>query len=138
MTEFTENKLRQGYTFFISKNHDKPLKASYQICLQQGIIANELPKAELRILKNFPNIINSLSEGALLQVHALGGIYYATLGNKKTEGPYCEKEYLEVIDQVTGFSYYELLTYLDINLAEKNMCNIKEYKKLYKGEKRYE
>ena len=63
------------------------------------------------------------------------------MGVKKTEGAYCEKEYLEVREQLIGDDYHNLLIDLDIRLASKqtgNTLNAMQYKKLYKGVERYE
>lgn len=98
MFKFSEKVLREGYTIYISKRNDT-IQGTYLQNLHDGIHAFELPVEEIAPLTYFDTILSSIETGALLQVHQRGAQITSTLGLKKTEGPYCETEYLEVLGE---------------------------------------
>ena len=137
--------LSSNYTIYIRKNKDKDELVGTKLKrLPRGVFADELPKDALVSINNLKEIIEKLEEGNLLQVTRDGRAIYSVIGMTKTEGPYCEKKYLEVSSDAKGFSYYESLVNLNMNIqTEKEMVSIKsdglkEYKKLYEGVDKYE
>lgn len=137
MFKFSEKVLRQGYTIYISKRNDI-IQGTYLQSFQDGIHAFELPVDEIAPLTYFDTLLSSIEAGALLQVRQSGPQITGTIGLKKTEGPYCETEYLEVLGEKRDFDYVDTLIGLDASLKETNKGNVIQYTKLYKGVDRYE
>ncbi len=132
--------LKNGYTITIGKTQNI-LRGSYIKRFSDGLHAYELPSEDLESLHQFPSIIESLSQSQILQVSMPTYLMCGIIGEKKTEGPYCENEYLEVHEQQLACNYYELLSKLDkeISKSKQDGASVpKQYKKLYKGESRYE
>lgn len=141
MLEISDMILRQGYTIFISKKKEGNLQGSYLKYFADGLHPDVLQQSQLRPFIHLPNILEQLEKGSILQVNQSGYYVYGILGEEKTEGPYCESQYLEVIAQNSAFSYYEMLIDLDNQLAaakELPAPKAGQYIKLYKGVERYE
>lgn len=137
--------LRSNYTIYIKKDKRKDELVGTKIKeTKKGLFADDLPKDAIIPINKLNAIMEKLEEGHLLQVSKEGHAIYSIIGMKKTEGPYCETEYLEVRNEEKGFSYYESLVNLNMNIErEKEMVSIKsndlkEYRKLYKGVDKYE
>ena len=138
--KIAEHALINGYVIYISKRKGK-LNGSYLKYVQKkGICPYELTDEEMKPIENLKEIMNSLEKGSLLQISAEGCIIRSMIGNIKTEGPYCEKEFFEVIEETAKSNYYESLIDLNLKLAvnQNNLDKNKELKKLYKGVDRYE
>lgn len=143
MLELSNIVLKRGYTITISKQKGQDsLHGSYVKRFPNGLHPYELPEEEIKPLHNFPNIVERLNDGAILQVSKPICLLQGIVGKEKTEGPYCETEYLEVHAQISTESYFELLYNLDMQLAsmrtQDEPNDQKQYRKLYKGEDRYE
>lgn len=142
MLEFSEGVLKKGYTIFISKKSGQ--YGLQGVCLkssQSGLSPYELPEKELTPLIHLPNIVEQLGQGALLQVRQNGFSINGTIGCRKTEGPYCETELLEVIEEEEGLNYHEMLVDLDMKLSCEKVQQANQsgqYTKLYKGADKYE
>lgn len=136
MLDLSEKLLKEKYIIFISKK--KELSGIYLKAFKDGIHPHELPKSELTPIKQLTNIMEQLNSGALLQIYSTGYLINATIGRKMTEGPYCENNYLEVITELNGDNYQELLIDLDIKLTKEKKEHDKINKKLYKGAIKYE
>ena len=140
--------LRSNYTIFISKNKDQEeIKGSMiRYIPGVGVEPYSFPKESMEPIKELINIIDLLEDGSLLQISSDGLYINSIIGNEKTEGPYCETKYLEVIEAAKGTTYYESLVNLNVAIAanDKNSKNsikpsgLKEYKKLYEGVQEYE
>lgn len=135
--------LRQNYIVYIRKRKGKEtITGTYLKNFTDGIHPYEIPTKELESIKHLPEIMELLDSGALLQIDMPDYLIRAIIGNEKTEGPYCETEYLEVIDEKKGYSFPGTLVDLDISLAsnlnKRRKGEVKEYKKLYKGVDKYE
>ena len=137
--------LSSNYTIYITKNKEKDELVGTKLKkLQRGLYADELPKDALIPIDKLNEIKAKLEEGCLLQITRDGYTIHSVIGMKKTEGPYCEKRYLEVSNESNGYSYYEALVNLDVEIqAEKKEVSIKskdlkKYKKLYEGVDKYE
>ena len=143
MLEKSTSALRNGYTIYISKRKGAHgLSGSFQKKDQAGLHPYELPEKELRPLIHFANIVEKLEDGNLLQVHQDGFLIKGIIGPIKTEGPYCEKEYFEVVQEYSASDYHEMLVDLDFKLADQKTETASiavQYTKLYKGvNERYE
>lgn len=142
MLEFSNQILKRGYTIYISKNKSKgSLQGTYLKSFHDGIHPHELPKAELQNIIHLPYIMEELDQNGILQVSQYGYLVNGIIGQIKTEGPYCETEYLEVHGQQESFDYSEMLVDLEVKLAasKRNKSdNVTQYTKLYKGVDRYE
>lgn len=140
--------LRSNYTIFISKNKEQEeiIGSMIRYISGIGIEPYSFPKEYVEPIKKLTEVINLLDCGSLLQISSDGLHINSIIGNKKTEGPYCETKYLEVIEQAKGTTYYESLVNLNVAIAanDKNSKNsikpdgLKEYKKLYEGVQEYE
>lgn len=142
MLELSEVVLKRGYTIYISKKPGQhKLLGTYQKSFQDGLHPHELPYKELSPLVHLSNIVEKLEQGNILQVHQSGYLINGAIGEKKTEGPYCQTNYLEVAGQQEEYNYHAMLINLDMQLAklkENKSENVIQYKKLYKGVDRYE
>lgn len=138
MFELSNRFLHQGYTITISSKENK-LQGSCIKKFSDGIHPYELPSDELIIIQTFPNIIEQLSQGCILQITMPTLLLCAIIGEERTEGPYCENKYLDVKDRVYETNYYRVLSSLDTKLSLCNdLSGPKQYKKIYEGESRYE
>ena len=142
MLEFSNQILKRGYTIYISKNKIKgQLQGTYLKSFCDGIHPYELPKQELQSIIHLPCIMEELDQNGILQVSQSGYLVAGIIGQQKTDGPYCEKEYLEVHGQKQSFDYHEMLVDLEVQLAasKRNKSDsVIQYTKLYKGVDRYE
>lgn len=142
MLEFSEGVLKRGYTIYVSKKvGQSKLQGTYLKGFRDGLHPQELPEKELSPLIHLSNIVEYLEQGNILQVHQDGFSINGVVGTKKTEGQYCGTEYLEVVEQKSGYNYQEMLIDLDMELSYRknqrsNQAN--QYTKLYKGADRYE
>lgn len=142
MLELSENILRQGYTITITKerNTDK-IQGLYTKKMSEGLHAYELPQEELKVISHLPNIGELLSDGEMLQASMPGLSFQTTIGSEKTEGPHCETKYLEVHGEAQSFGYCDCLISLNEQLGAKRWqqdTKAPQYKKLYRGENKYE
>ena len=135
-----QDKIMKGYILLISENNSaKELRGTYIKKTKDGIIPQDVAKEELTIFELLPNISNNLHNGQILQIHEQYDKLHAQIGEKLTEGPYCETEYMKVIEEIEDYFISNLLVNLDILIATKNNSKQeKMYRKAYKGEIRYE
>lgn len=142
----SEGILRNDYTIFISKEKRKnELQGVFAKNFNIGVCPYDLSTKEKELLKQLPEIMSLLDNGALLQIKMDKGLIHTVIGNKKIEGPI---EYLEVIGEIKQLNYYETIIDLNMSLADnrrrdrkerkKGVQIVKEYKKLYKGANSYE
>ena len=138
MLEQSNRFLQNGYTITISSRQNN-LQGSYVKRYSDGLHPYEISQEELIPLQNFPNLIQKLSEGYILQVTTPTLLLCGIIGKEETEGPYCENKCLEVCEQVYETNYYRLLSRLDAKLSLNESFSVPiQYKKSYKGESRYE
>ena len=141
MLENSKMILKKGYTIFLSNKDQERFVGTYLNKFERGMHVHELPQEELNVIRMFPNIMSDIMNGKTLQVHQQGRLIISTMGYKRTEGPYCENEYLEVTEELIGEDFYNLLFDLNMRVAEKQNGTTQkamQYKKLYKGVERYE
>ncbi len=142
MLEISESVLRQGYTITITKEKGKEkFQGLYSKNMSSDLHAYELPEEELRILPHLPNISELLNEGEMLQVSMPSLSYETLIGKEKTEGPNCERKYLEVHGEAQSFGYCDCLIILNEQLGAKKWQQVSkapQYKKMYRGENKYE
>ena len=143
MLELSERIMREGYTITVIKESSKDFSGLYTKKMSTGLKSYELPEEELAIIPHLANISELLSKGGILQINTSGLRFQTVIGIEKTEGQYCQQKYLEVHGITEGFDYYDCLINLDTKLDEElyragNSEKPLQYKKLYKGENRYE
>ena len=143
MLELSEFVLRRGYTLFISKRrYTAKIQGTYSKYLADGLHFSELPLEELKPLQKLPNIMEHLSRGEILQISMPEYPFEGIIGSMKTESTYCEKGYLEVHEESKDYNLHKMLVELDTKLSitqrHESAQDAVQYKKLYKGESRYE
>ena len=143
MLELSEIVLKRGYTITISKlNGQKKLQGSYKKRFPNGLHPYELPETELQVYQELPNILERLEQGEILQITKPMYLFEGIIGIEKLEGPYGEISFLEEHEENKSENLRELLCDLDIKLATSKTqiksTDQKQYRKLYKGEDRYE
>lgn len=135
------NLLEQDATILVSKKEGKPIEGLYSMKSPNGLLYHELPEDEIIVLSMLPSMAEVLEQKRILQIHQEQDHLVGYIGSIKTEGGYCETKYLEVIIEAREKTYDELLVALELE-SKKEYLTVKtdavEYKKLYKGDKRYE
>ena len=133
--------LEKDATILVSKKEGKPIEGLYSLKGLSGLSYHELPEDEIVVLSMLPSLAEVLEQKRILQIHQEQDHLVGYIGSIKTEGGYCEKQYLEVIIEAKARDYNSLLIELELE-SKKEYLTVKtdavEYKKLYKGDKRYE
>lgn len=135
--------LSSDYTIYIKKNKEKNELIGTKVKkIKKGLLVDDLPKDAIIPINNLKEIIEKLEKGYLLQITKDGYAICSIIGMEKTEGPYCETKYLEVTNEEKGYSYYESLVNLNMNIEKEKVSikskELKKSKKLYKGVNKYE
>lgn len=141
MLELSRKILDNGQTIFLKLNKNLGLKGIYFKYFKDGICPDEMPESELTPIRLLPNLMEELKKGAIIQLNKKDYMIDALLGYEKTEGTFDEIKYLEVHHKFRSYDYHQLLIDIDIKLAEskeKVTSDVKEYKKLHKGDSKYE
>ena len=135
------NLFEKDASILVSKKKGKPIEGLYSIKSEKGLLYHELPEDEILVLSTLTSIAEVLEQGRILQIHQEEEHLVGYIGSIKTEGGYCETQYLEVVIEAKARDYSSLLVELEIE-SKKEYLTVKtdavEYKKLYKGDKRYE
>lgn len=129
-----EQNLKEGFTILIN-SHGEELHGTALKTEARGLIPKEINKEELKIFTILPNIRGKINEATnnLLQISYQAGIFHLALGCEKTEGPYCETEYLEIQDELSSAHFLSGLTDLETNLASSKTSETeKTYRKAYR------
>lgn len=143
MLELSEEILLDGFTIVVSQEqrHRKELRGMYIKESRHGFQIYELPSEDLNLILSFPNITNMIKSGDILQTHAVGTMFKTVIGRECIEDGTCDKKYLEAFSEVFGINYCDSLIELDAVIEEFKTDQDtlpKQYKKLYKGDIRYE
>lgn len=130
--------LEEDITVVASKKEGEPLRAYYTKKESNGLCYYELPEEEAIVLNMLPTLIMQLEQNKILQIHQEADFVVGYIGEVKTEGGECSNKYLDVITEVKTTEYDSLLLELELKLKQIPTTEITSYKKLYKGDKRYE
>lgn len=133
--------LEQDATILVSKKEGKPIEGLYSIKSKNGLLYHELPEDEILVLSVLTSMAEVLEQGRILQIHQEEDHLVGYIGSIKTEGGYCETQYLEVVIEAKARDYSSLLIELELESKKEYLTvstDAVEYKKLYKGDKRYE
>ena len=87
-------------------------------------------------VSNYPNILEKITGDNILHIYKLSDGYVSMLGLSKTEGDYCEKNYLDMISYSISKTLNDSLESLDKKLSFKEEVSKKKVYKLY-GEDKY-
>lgn len=141
MLELSKKILDNGQTMFLKLNKSLGLQGTYFTYFKDGICPDKLPESELTPIRLLSNLMEELKKGATIQFHKSDYMIDSLIGYEKSEGIFNEIKYLEIYHRFRGYDYHQLLIDIDIKLAESKeniTSDVKEYKKLYKGDSKYE
>lgn len=129
-----EELLKEGFTLIMSGEYDS-ISSGYLRRGNNGIGVSPtcLIGDEEKILEAFPKILETIKDSKILQLYSSGNDIVAMIGSRHYEGPYAEKEYLEVLNGAQDKSVIGVLTELDAQLSKSTEKeNVKTYRKAYK------
>ena len=129
-----EERLREGFTLIMSGEYDS-ISGGYLRKGENGIgmIPACLIGNEVKTLEAFPLVLETIKNRKILQLYSSGNDVVAMIGSRHYEGPYAEKEYLEVLNCVQDNSVIGVLTELNVQLSKSTEKeNVKTYRKAYK------
>ena len=129
-----EERLREGFTLIMSGEYEG-ISGGYLKRGNNGIgmIPACLVGDEEKVLEAFPKILETIRSSKILQLYSSGNDVVGMIGSRHYEGPYAEKEYLEVLNGVQDNSVIGVLTELDLQLSKSDKKeNVKTYRKAYK------
>ena len=129
-----EERLKEGFTLIMSGEYDS-ISGGYLRKGENGIgmIPACLIGNEVKTLEAFPLVLETIKNRKILQLYSSGNDVVAMIGSRHYEGPYAEKEYLEVLNGVQDNSVIGVLTELDAQLSKSDKKeNVKTYRKAYK------
>lgn len=132
--------LNEGYTIFFKSNSYLGLHGTYIKHFKDGIYPYNLPQEELLHIRILPHVMEALNNGFIIQLNKPNYMIMALLGIEKTEQDSKEK-YLELHNEYKGVDLSTILINMETDLSHQSKddtTDVKEYKKLYKGESKYE
>lgn len=131
-----EERLKAGFTLTLGLTSDERIRGGYLKSTDRGIVPCGLCGEELLFVSNYPNILEEITGDNILQVYKLPDGYVSMVGLPKTEGPYCENNYLDMISYSINKNLIGGLESLDRKLSLKEEIPHQKVYKLY-GEDKY-
>ena len=131
-----EERLKAGFTLTLGLTRDERIRGGYLKSTDRGIVPCGLCGEEILFVSNYPNILEEITGNNILQVYKSPDGYVSIIGLPKTEGPYCEDNYLEVISSSINEALIGGLESLDRKLSLKEEIPHQKVYKLY-GEDKY-
>ncbi len=128
-----ESRIRAGFTCYVSVDESKNINISYLKAIGEGLIPVEAIGVEEAVIREFPNIMDYLSRGYLMEIFTpdMGNMIVAMLGKHVYEGPYAEEEAIEDIEVETHSDVVRTLMSMDEALGKKDK-NKYDYKRAYR------
>ena len=127
-----EERLKMGFTLVFNGEYDN-ISGGYLKKGERGMIPMPLRGDEVDTLELFPSVLDTLLEGKILQLYSYDDDIIAMIGSRCYEGPYAEKEYLNVENNVKNSSVISALKELNLQLSESDVKeDVKTYRKAYK------
>ncbi len=129
-----EERLKEGFTLIMSGEYGN-ISGGYLKRGNNGIgmIPACLIGDEEKALEDFPKVLETIRNSKILQLYSSGNDVVGMIGSRHYEGPYAEKEYLEVLNGAQDKSVIGVLTELDAQLSKSTEKeNVKTYRKAYK------
>ena len=131
-----EERLKAGFTLTLGLTRDERIRGGYLKSTDRGIVPCGLCGEEILFISNYPNILEEIMGNTILQVYKLPDGYVSMVGLPKTEGPYCENNYLDVLSYSINKNLIGGLESLDRKLSLKEEIPHQKVYKLY-GEDKY-
>lgn len=131
-----EERLKAGFTLILGLTGDERIRGGYLKSTDRGIVPCGLCGEEILFVSNYPNILEEITGNNILQVYKSPDGYVSMVGLPKTEGPYCEDNYLEVISSSINEALIDGLEELNRKLSFKEEISHQKVYKLY-GEDKY-
>ncbi len=127
-----EEMLKVGFTLVFNGEYDN-ISGGYLKKGERGMIPMPLRGDEVDTLELFPLVLDTLLEGKILQLYSYDDGIVAMIGSRCYEGPYAEKEYLNVEKNVKNNSVISTLKELNLQLFKNDEKeDAKTYRKAYK------
>lgn len=130
-----EERLKAGFTLTFGLTRDKAVRGGYLKSTDRGIIPCELCGEEILFVSFYPNILEEIMDSNILQVYKSPGGYVSMLGCPKTEGVYCENNYLDMISYSINETLIGGLESLDKKLSLKEEVPHQKIYKIYGDDK---
>ena len=131
-----EERLKAGFTLTFGLTKDKRMRGGYLKSTDRGTVPCGLCGEEILFVSNYPNILEEITGDNILQVYKSPYGYVSMLGWPKTEGPYCENNYLDMISYSISENFIDGLEELDRKLSFQEEISHQKVYKLY-GEDKY-
>ena len=88
---------------------------------------------EVKALKTFPLVLETIEKRKILQLYSSGNDVVAMIGSRHYDGPYNESEYLEVENFAKDDDLICVLSELNSQLSKRDEKeDVKTYRKAYK------
>lgn len=131
-----EERLKAGFTLTLGLTRDERIRGGYLKSTDRGIVPCGLCGEEILFVSNYPNILEEIMGNTILQIYKSPDGYVSMLGCPKTEGPYCENNYLDMISYSISENFIDGLEELDRKLSFQEEISHQKVYKLY-GEDKY-
>lgn len=131
-----EERLKAGFTLTLGLTRDKRIRGGYLKSTDRGIVPCGLCGEEILFVSNYPNILEKVTGDNILHIYKSPDGYVSMVGLPKTEGPYCENNYLDMISYSVSENFIDGLESLDKKLSLKEEIPHQKVYKLY-GEDKY-
>lgn len=130
-----EERLKAGFTLTFGLTKDKRIRGGYLKSTDRGTVPCGLCGEEILFVSNYPNILEEIMGSNILQVYKSPDGYVSMLGLPKTEGAYCENNYLDMISYSINETLIGGLESLDKKLSLKEEVLHQKVYKLYGDDK---
>lgn len=130
-----EERLKAGFTLTFGLTKDKRMRGGYLKSTDRGTVPCGLCGEEILFVSNYPNILEEIMGSNILQVYKSPDGYVSMLGLPKTEGAYCENNYLDMISYSINETLIGGLESLDKKLSLKEEVLHQKVYKLYGDDK---
>ena len=130
-----EERLKAGFTLTFALTKDKRMRGGYLKSTDRGTVPCGLCGEEILFVSNYPNILEEIMGSNILQVYKSPDGYVSMLGLPKTEGAYCENNYLDMISYSINETLIGGLESLDKKLSLKEEVLHQKVYKLYGDDK---
>ena len=130
-----EERLKAGFTLTLGLTRDKRIRGGYLKSIDRGIVPCGLCGEEILFISNYPNILEEITGDNILQVYKSPDGYVSMVGLPKTEGSYCENNYLDVLSYSINKNLIGGLESLDRKLSLKEEIPHQKVYKLYGDDK---
>lgn len=128
-------RLDSGFTLVLGKTDDDKVRGGYLKATKRGMIPCGLCGDEILFVSNFPNILDKITGTDILQIYKSSDGYVSMIGNTKYEGPYAEKEYLDVLSSSVNDNLMVGLNELNESLEKKEELSHQKIYKIYGSDK---